>query len=101
MLKVKRPGDFQAINDPAIFPPRRATIELTSPRPATAIPEQDGVTPDKYLIGMPALRMAIMAPQRLAGLDITASAATVAFALANLAQLKPKTGAADGMAGRQ
>ena len=44
-------------------------------------------------MGVPALRMAVMAAQGLANApNITVSPANLAFAKANLAQLKPKMG---------
>jgi len=47
-------------------------------------------------------RKTLMAAQGLANSpNITASPANIAFAKANLAQLKPKMDAADGIAGRR
>ena len=49
-------------------------------------------------MGVPALRMALMAAQGVTSNSaIIASPANVAFAKANLAQLKPKMDAADGL----
>ena len=54
-----------------------------------------------YMVGVPALRMALMAAQGSTNSpNIVASPANVAFAKANLAQLKPKMDAADGIAGK-
>ena len=79
---------------------RRAQVE-NDPR-AMAILKQNDLTPQDYLVGVPALRMALMAAQGLANSpNITASPANVAFAKANLAQLKPKMDAADGIALRK
>ena len=64
---------------------------------AMAILQQNGLTAREYLIGVPALRMAIMAAQGLNAPTIIASPANVAFAKANLAQLKPRMDAADGI----
>ena len=61
-----------------------------------AILQQNGLTAREYLIGVPALRMALMAAQGISGPTIIASPANVAFAKAILAQLKPKMDAADG-----
>lgn len=75
---------------------RRAQMEK-DPK-AMAILKQNGLTAQEYLVGVPTLRMALMAAQGLAhDPDITASPANVAFAKANLAQLKPKMDAADGI----
>lgn len=64
---------------------------------ASAILRQNSLTAREYLIGVPALRMALMAAQGGTGPNIVASPANVAFAKANLAQLKPKMDAADGL----
>ena len=55
---------------------------------AMAILQQNGLTAREYLIDVPA--------QGINGPTIFASPANVAFAKANLAQLKPKMDAADG-----
>lgn len=64
---------------------------------AMAIARQNGLTAQEYQVGVPALRMALMAAQGLSGPTITVSPANLAFAKANLAQLKPKMDAADGI----
>jgi len=68
---------------------------------AMAILKKHGLTAREYLIGVPALRMSIMRAQSgdAPGSDaLIASADNLAFAKANLAELKPKLDAADGMA---
>ena len=74
---------------------RIAQIE-TDPK-AAAILKQNSLTARDYLTGVPALRMALMAAQGATGPNIVASPANVTFAKANLAQLKPKMDAADGI----
>ena len=74
---------------------RIAQLE-TDPK-AAAILKENALTAKDYLIGVPALRMALMAAQGGAAPNIVASPANVAFAKANLAQLKPKMDAADGI----
>ena len=64
---------------------------------AAAILKQNSLTARDYLIGVPALRMALMAAQGTTAPNVVASPANVAFAKANLAQLKPKMDAADGI----
>ena len=64
---------------------------------AAAILKQNSLTARDYLIGVPTLRMALMAAQGATSPNIVASPANVAFAKANLAQLKPKMDAADGI----
>jgi hypothetical protein len=73
---------------------RRAQMEK-DPK-AMAILKKNDLTAQEYLVGAPALRMALMAAQG-AGIvpDIVASPANLAFAKANLAELKPKMDAAD------
>jgi hypothetical protein len=64
---------------------------------AAEILKENSLTARDYLIGVPALRMALMAAQGATAANIVASPANVAFAKANLAQLKPKMDAADGI----
>ena len=79
---------------------RRAQLEK-DPK-AMAILKENGLTAQEYLVGVPALRMALMAAQGLANNpNITVSPANLAFAKANLTQLKPKMDAADGIRPRQ
>ena len=74
---------------------RIAQLE-TDPK-AAAILKQNSLTARDYLIGVPALRMALMAAQGATAPTIVASPANVAFAKANLTRLKPKMDAADGI----
>jgi len=76
--------------------PAQQQAQLEQDPKAMAILKQHGLTAQEYLVGVPTLRMALMAAQGLAGKNITASPANVAFAKANLAQLKPKMEAAEG-----
>ena len=79
---------------------RRAQVEK-DPK-AMAILEQNGLTAQDYLVGVPTLRMALMAAQGApAGPTVIASPANVAFAKANLKELKPKMDAADGISARK
>ena len=71
--------------------------QLESDPKAAAILKEHGLTGRDYLVGVPALRMALMAAQGAAAPNIVASPENVAFAKANLAQLKPKMDAADGV----
>ena len=76
---------------------KRIKQHETDPR-AAAILKENSLTARDYLIGIPTLRMALMAAQGAAAPNIVASPANVAFAKANLAQLKPKMDVADGIA---
>ena len=71
--------------------------QLEADPKAAAILKQNSLTARDYLIGVPTLRMALMAAQGATAPNIVASPANVAFAKANLAQLKPKMDAADGL----
>jgi hypothetical protein len=69
---------------------------------AMAILKENELSPQDYLVGVPTLRMALMAAQGLGtSPNIIASPSNVAFAKANLAQLKPKMDAADGLTSRK
>ena len=82
--------------------PAEVRAQLEKDPKGMAILKQNGLTAHEYLVGVPALRMALMAAQGLANSpDITASPANLAFAKANLSQLKPKMDAADGIGGRK
>ncbi len=65
---------------------------------AMAILKENDLTAQEYLVGVPTLRMALMVAQGAsASPGVIASPTNVAFAKANLAQLKPKMDAADGL----
>ena len=69
---------------------------------AMAILKENGLTAPEYLVGVPTLRMALMVAQgAVTGPTIIASSANVAFAKANLNELKPKMDAADGISTRK
>lgn len=77
--------------------PAELIAQLESDPQTAAILKENSLTARNYLIGVPALRMAILVAQGGASPIIVASPANVAFAKANLAQLKPKMDAADGI----
>ncbi len=74
--------------------------QMESDPKAMAIAKQHGLTAREYIYGVPALRMAVLSAEGQSAPNIIASPANVAFAKANLAQLKPKLDAADS-AGRR
>jgi hypothetical protein len=84
----------------AMTPAERKAQMEKDPK-AMAILKQNGLTSQDYLIGVPALRMALMAAQGMSGPNVTASPANIAFAKANLAELRPKMDAADMMGRKQ
>jgi hypothetical protein len=78
--------------------PEQLRAQLEKDPKAIAILKKHGLTSQDYLVGVPALRMALMAAQGLANNpNITASPANIAFAKAHLAELKPKLDAVDGI----
>jgi hypothetical protein len=82
--------------------PAERLAQLENDPKAMAIVKQNGLTARDYVIGVPALRMALMAAQGApTGPYIIASPANVAFAKAHLAELKPKMNAADGIRSRK
>jgi hypothetical protein len=79
--------------------PAERLAQIEKDPKAMAICKQNNLTAREYLVGVPALRMALMVAQgRPASPNIIASPANVAFAKAHLAELKPKLDAADGIA---
>ena len=64
---------------------------------ATAILKQNNLSARDYLVGVPAMRQAIWLASGRTGPGLVASPGNLAFAKANLAQLKPRMDAADGM----
>ncbi|HEY1240419.1 MAG TPA: hypothetical protein VGF16_07665 [Bryobacteraceae bacterium] len=68
---------------------------------AAAILKQNDLTARDCVIGVPALRMALLAAQGVTGPNTIASPANIAFAKANMAELKPKMDAADGATARK
>jgi len=79
-------------------PAEQLTAMEKEPKVA-AILKQNGLTAKDYVTGVPALRMALWLAEGLpAGPTVFASPANLAFAKANLAQLRPKWEAVDGTA---
>ncbi len=82
--------------------PAERLAQLENDPKAMAIVKQNGLTARDYVVGAPALRMALLAAQGTpTGPYIIASPANVAFAKAHLAELKPKMDAADGIRSRK
>ena len=63
----------------------------------SGILKENNLTARDYIVGVPTLRMALLAAQGLDSPNVVASPANVAFAKANLTQLKPKMDQADGL----
>ena len=94
---VSLPDYQERIRKSATMSGAERIAQLEGDPKAAAILKQNGLTARDYLIGVPALRMALMAAEGATAPNIVASPANVAFAKANLAQLKPKMDAADGI----
>jgi hypothetical protein len=79
--------------------PAERLAQVENDAKAMAIIKQNGLTAKEYLVGVPALNMAMMAAQSGAKLPetVVASPANVAFVKANMAALKPKWDAANGL----
>jgi hypothetical protein len=77
-------------------PAERLANTANNPTSA-AILKRNGLTASEYLVGVPALRMAMMIAEGMPAQNIFASPANVAFVKANLAELKPKWDAANGL----
>jgi hypothetical protein len=71
--------------------------QLESDPKAMAILKPNNLSARDYIVGVPALRQAIWLASGRNAPNLTASPANLAFAKANLAQLKPRMDAADGM----
>ena len=77
--------------------PAEQLAKIENDPKAMAILKQNNLTAREYLIGAPALRMAILAAQGRTSTFIIASPANVAFAKEHMSELKPKLDAADGL----
>ena len=97
---VSLPDYPQRLAQSAQLPAAQRIAQLEQDPKAAAILKQNDLTARDYLIGVPALRMALMAAQGASAPTVVASPANVAFAKANLSQLKPKMDQADGIGRR-
>ena len=77
-------------------PAERLANTANNPTSA-AILKRNGLTAAEYLVGVPALRMSMMIAEGIQAPNIFASPANVAFVKANLAELRPKWDAANGL----
>ena len=82
----------------AAMTPAEQLAQVEKDPKAMSILKENGLTARDYMIGIVALRMAVLAAQGVpTGPRIIASPANIAFAKANLAELKQKMDAVDGM----
>jgi hypothetical protein len=73
------------------------TAQVEKDPKAMAILKQNNLTARDYIVGVPTMRQAIWLASGRGGPGLVASPANLAFAKANLADLKPRMDAADGM----
>jgi hypothetical protein len=82
--------------------PAEQIAQIDKDPKASDILKKNQLTAKDYIVGVPALRMALLAASGMPqGANIIASPANIAFAKANLSVLKPKMDAADGAALRR
>jgi hypothetical protein len=98
---VSTPDYLERMAKSAKLTPAERSAQMEQDPKIAAILKQNHLTARDYLVGVPTLRMALMAAQGVAGPTVVASPANVAFAKANLAQLKPKMDEADGLGRRR
>jgi len=82
--------------------PAEQIAQIDKDPKASDILKKNQLTAKDYIVGVPALRMALLAASGMpASPNVIASPANVAFTKANLSVLKPKMDAADGAAARR
>jgi hypothetical protein len=81
--------------------PAEQLAQIEKDPKAAAILKENNLTAREYIVGVPALRMALLAAQGASSPNIVASPANVAFAKAHLSELKPRMDAADGIRPRK
>ena len=82
--------------------PAEQIAQIDKDPKASDILKKNQLTAKDYIVGVPALRMALLAASGMpASPTVIASPANVAFAKTNLSVLKPKMDAADGAAARR
>jgi len=98
---MAKPNFKEIVAKSAKLSPGERLAQTESDPGAMAILKKHGLTAREYLVGVPALRMAILRAQSGDGPGSDAlivSADNLAFAKANLSELKPKLEAVEGMA---
>jgi len=82
--------------------PAEQIAQIDKDPKASDILKKNQLTAKDYIVGVPALRMALLVASGMpTSPNVIASPANVAFAKANLSVLKPKMDAADGAAARR
>ena len=93
---VSLPDYQERMRKSATMTPAEQAAQMEKDPKSGAILKAHGLTGRDYLVGVPALRMALLAAEGMATPNIIASDGNVAFAKANLAQLKAKMETVDG-----
>jgi hypothetical protein len=94
---VSLPDYQDRMRKSASLPPAEQAARMEQDPKSAAILKAHGLTGRDYLVGVPALRMAVMAAQGVTTPNIIASDANLSFAKSNLTQLKAKMDAVDGV----
>jgi len=99
---VSLPDFAERIRKSRQMTPAEQIARIENDPKAADILKQNQLTAKDYIVGVPALRMALLAASGLpANPNIIASPANIAFAKANLSVLKPQMDAADGVGVRR
>jgi hypothetical protein len=94
---VSLPDYQERLRKSATMTPAERAAQMEKDPKTAAILKDNGLTARDYLVGVPALRMALLGAQGAeSGPTIAYSPANLAFAKANLKTLKPKMDAVDG-----
>jgi hypothetical protein len=98
---VTLPDYLERVRKSSQMTPTEQVAQMEKDSKAMDILKRNNLTARDYLIGVPALRMAVLAASGITGPTLVASPANVAFAKANLSVLKPKLDAVDGLSAPQ
>jgi hypothetical protein len=99
---VSLPDFAERVRKSMQMTPAQQITQIENDPKAADILKRNQLTAKDYIVGVPALRMALLAASGLPeSPKIIASPANVAFAKANLSVLKPKMDAADGVGARR
>jgi len=89
------PDSVEHIRKSAQMTAAEQVAQLEKDPKTAAILKQNQLTAKEYIVGVPTLRMALLAANGTQSANIVASPANIAFAKTNYATLKPKMDAAD------
>lgn len=99
---VSMPDYGERVRKSLQMTPAEQIAQIDKDPKASDILKKNQLTAKDYIVGVPALRMALLAASGMpASPTVIASPANVAFAKTNLSVLKPKMDAADGAAARR